>query len=145
MVIRQNGFKCCYMVGAVNPISGGLVGFCYTVLDTDVMNTFLRMMAQEIGYRKHVVLVIDNAGWHHSADLKVPANITLLPLPAYSPELNPIESLWGYMKENFLSGRVFETLDHVIEAGCDAFRRLNKEIIQSVCNRDLVAQLLSTN
>ena len=140
-LIRQNGFQCCYMIGAVEPIRGKHFGFCYTVLDTSVMNEFLRLLSQRAGSRKLIILVVDNAGWHDSAELKVPANILLLPLPPYSPELNPIENLWGYLKENFLSHRVYENLDDVIRIGCDVFKNLTKDVIQSVCHRNWVSEL----
>lgn len=107
------------------------------------MNEFLRLMSKRIGYKKHVIMVIDNAGWHSAKDLIIPSNITLHPLPPYSPELNPIENLWGYMKENILSARVFKDLDAVIKAGCDALTRLTKEVIKSVCHRDWILELSS--
>ena len=107
------------------------------------MNAFLRLLSRKAGSKKQIVLVVDNASWHDSDELKVPSNITLLPLPPYSPELNPIENLWGYLKENFLSGRVFKDLDAVIQAGCEAFKNLSKETIQSVCHRDWLDELYS--
>lgn len=131
------------MIGAVDPVKGKHFGFCYTILDTSVMNEFLRLLSRRLGKKKHVVLVVDNAGWHDSEDLKVPSNITLLPLPPYSPELNPIENLWGYLKENFLSGRVFKDEDAVIEAGCEVLKNLSPETVRSVCHRDWVSSLSS--
>lgn len=142
-MIRQNGFKCCYLIGAVDPVKGNHFGFCYTILNTSVMNEFLRLLSRRVGYRKHIVLVVDNAGWHDSAELKVPSNITLLALPPYSPELNPIENLWGYLKENFLSGRVFKDEDAVIAAGCEILRNLSPEEVRSVCHRDWVSAMCS--
>ena len=90
VVLRQNGFKCCYLIGAVEPNRGKHFGFCYTLLDTAVMNEFLRLLSKRVGSQKHIVLVVDNASWHDSEKLKIPGNITLFPLPPYSPELNPL-------------------------------------------------------
>jgi len=107
------------------------------------MNEFLRLLSKNVGNKNHIVLVVDNAGWHDSAELKVPGNITLLPLPPYSPELNAIENLWGYLKSNFLSGRVFKDEDAVIQAGCEVLRNLTKSEVQSVCHRSWVKALSS--
>jgi transposase len=131
------------MIGAVEPDKGKHFGFCYTILNTSVMNEFLRLLSRQVGSLKHIVLVVDNAGWHDSAELEVPTNITLLPLPPYSPELNPIENLWGYLKENFLSGRVFKDEEAVIQAGCEVLRNLTPEEVRSVCHRDWVSAISS--
>ena len=129
----QNGFKCAYLIGAVNPRTGRRVGWLSEKLDTDVMNAFLRDVSTRIDCHSHAVLVVDRASWHRSKTLAVPANITLLHLPPYCPELNPIERLWLYMKRNFLSGRIFKDLAEVMDAGKKAWQRLGKNIIRSIC------------
>jgi len=63
------------------------------------MQIFLNGLSKTIVKNKHVALIIDNAGWHNSHNLKVPKNITLIPLPPYSPELNPMECVWRWIKE----------------------------------------------
>ncbi len=60
---------------------------------------------------------MDRAGWHTTDKLKVPKNITIILLPSRSPELNPVENIWQYMRQNWLSNRVFETYDAIIDAG----------------------------
>ncbi len=73
----------------------------------------------------HAVLVLDGAGWHRSGGrLRVPANVTLLHLPPYSPELNPVETIWAYLRSNTLSNRVFDTYDTIVNACCDAWNWL---------------------
>jgi transposase len=66
----------------------------------------------------------DSAGWHGGNALVVPANLTLLPLPPYSPELNPIENLWQFLRHNFLNARVYDGYQAVLDACCDAWNRL---------------------
>ncbi|MBK8200784.1 MAG: transposase [Bdellovibrionales bacterium] len=78
-------------------------------------------------------MVVDGAGWHSAEELTVPKNITLLRLPPYSPELNPIEQVWGYLKSNFLSGRVFDGLEDIFDHGVRAWRQLNPEMVKSIC------------
>ena len=74
--------------------------------DTHTMQEFLERFAATIAEDEHVVMMLDRAGWHASGDLRVPDNITPVPLPAYSPELNPVERVWLYLKERFLSHRL---------------------------------------
>jgi transposase len=69
----------------------------------------------------------DRAGWHIAGDLCVPDNITLIQLPSYSPELNPVERIWLYLKERFLSHRLLADFDAIAEAACNAWNRLLAE------------------
>ncbi len=71
-------------------------------------------------------------------NLEVPDHITLLPLPPKSPELNPVENIWQYLRQNWLSNRVFEDYDAILEAGCQAWNRLidQPETIMSIGLRD---------
>ncbi len=66
-------------------------------------------------------MVLDQAGWHGSNALAVPANVTLVPLPAYSHELNPVERVWLYLKERFLSHRLLAYYDAIVDAACNAW------------------------
>ena len=68
----------------------------------------------------HAVLMLDQAGWHMSTQFVVPGNITLLPLPSRSPELNPTENIWQSMRENWLSNRVFADYDDIVAHCCNA-------------------------
>ncbi len=81
-------------------------------------------------------MVLDQAGWHGSNALAVPANVTLVPLPAYSPELNPVERVWLYLKERFLSHRLLDDYDAIVDAACNAWNRLlaETERIRSLCS-----------
>ena len=72
-------------------------------------------------------MILDQAGWHGSNALAAPANITLVPLPPYSPELNPVERVWLYLKERFLSHRLLADYDAVIDAASNACNRLVAE------------------
>jgi transposase len=69
----------------------------------------------------HAVIVLDGAGFHIAASLKIPENISLLKLPPYSPELNPVENIWEYLRGNILSNTVFDDYDHVVSKCCDAW------------------------
>lgn len=95
--------------------------------NTEAMQIFLDGFAATIGDDEHAAIVLDQAGWHGSNDLGVPANITLVPLPPYSPELNPVERVWLYLKQRFLSHRLLADYDAIVEAAATAWNRLTAE------------------
>lgn len=72
----------------------------------------------------HAVLLLDQAGWHLAADLIVPDNITILPLPPKCPELNPVENIWQFMRENWLSNRVFTSYENILDHCAHAWNKL---------------------
>ena len=91
------------------------------------MQAFLDAFAATIAKNEHVALVLDGAGWHSGKALRVPANITLVPLPAYSPELNPVERVWLYLKQRFLSMRLLNDYNAIVSAASKAWKRLCRE------------------
>ena len=111
-----------YIFGAICPAHGKAAGLVLPRCTTEAMTLHLAEISQAVAPGAHAVLLLDQAGWHVSRKLKVPSNITLLPLPAKAPELNPVENIWQYLRQNWLSNRVFETYEAIIEAACDAWR-----------------------
>ena len=83
------------------------------------------------------VLVLDGAGWHTSPRLRLPENISLLPLPRYAPELNPVENVWQFLRQNLLSHRVWDSYDAIVDACCHAWSTLmgTPEQIASITRR----------
>lgn len=104
-------------------------------VNTNAMQVFLDQVAASRPPDIHLVMVLDGAGWHQSKDLAVPNSVTLVVLPPYSPELNPVERVWLYLRERFLSLRLFETTEAIIDACCNAWNRLVAEQgrIRSLC------------
>jgi len=88
------------------------------------MSLHLAEISQAVAPDAHAVLIMDQAGWHTSTKLEVPGNITIVTLPPRSPELNPVENIWQFMRDNWLSNRVFTSYDDIIEHCCDAWNRL---------------------
>jgi transposase len=88
------------------------------------MNLHLAEIATEVAPGKHAILMLDQAGWHLSSRLIVPSNITILPLPAKCPELNPQENVWQFMRDNWLSNRVFKSYEDIVDHCCFAWNRL---------------------
>jgi transposase len=105
---------------------------------TQAMSEHLKEISQAVAPGAHAVLLLDRAGWHVSAKLDVPSNITLVPLPARAPELNPVETIWHYMRENWLSNRIFTSYTDILDHCCDAWTKLVDRpwLIMSIGLRD---------
>lgn len=104
----------------------------------DVMNKHLAEISQCVSHGAIALLILDGAGWHSSPQLIVPANIVLMPLPPYAPELNSVENIWEYLRSNFLSHCVWDTYEAILDACCDAWNALmaKSEIITSIGTRE---------
>ena len=92
--------------------------------DTDMMQLHLDEISRNVAKGAHAVLLLDRAGWHITSKLDMPENITPIFLPSRAPELNPVENVWQYLRQNWLSNTVFENYDAIVDAACDAWRKL---------------------
>jgi len=92
--------------------------------NTQGMALHLAEVSAAVAPGAHAVVLLDQAGWHGSVALAVPDNITLMPLPAKCPELNPQENVWQFMRDNWLSNRVFTSYDNILDHCCYAWNRL---------------------
>lgn len=100
-------------------------------VDTICMNVYLEELSKEI--KEDFILIMDGAGWHQSKNLIIPKNIQIILLPPYCPELNPVERLWRFVKDNTIKNKVFETLKDLENEICAFIVKLRSEDIQSVC------------
>ncbi len=127
-----------YIFGAICPARGKGAALVLPYANTEAMQMHLMEISRQIARKAHAVLLMDRAGWHTTDKLKVPKNITIILLPSRSPELNPVENIWQYIRGNWLSNRVFETYDAIIDAGCEAWNKLiaQPETITSIGMRD---------
>jgi transposase len=102
------------------------------------MNLHLVEISRNVAVGAHAVLLMDQAGWHLTPRLKVPDNISIVAIPSKSPELNPQENIWQFMRENWLSNRVFETYEDILDHCCDAWNKLvdQPDRIKSIGLRD---------
>ena len=130
---NQNGFLNSWIYGAIEPKSGKKFGLILPKLDSINMQIFLNKFSKTIHHKKHALLILDGSSAHKNGTLKVPKNITLHFLPPYSPELNPIERLWLFIKKNYLAFKIYDNIDKLIQVGADAWRKINSKIVQSVC------------
>lgn len=113
-----------YIFGAICPKDGKGAALVLPRCNTESMNLHLAEIATEVAPGKHAVLMLDQAGWHMAKALRIPKNITLLPLPPKSPELNPVENLWQFMRDNLLSNRIFDSYSQLLELCCRAWNTI---------------------
>ena len=106
--------------------------------NSEAMQLHLDEIATKVTPGAHAILILDQAGWHGAKDLKVPSNISLLPLPPRSPELNSQENIWQFMRQNWLSNRIFKSFDDIVDHCCYAWNTLIDQPwkIMSIAYRD---------
>ena len=108
------------------------------------MNLHLIEISSRVAPDAHAVITMDGAGWHRQGRrLQVPHNISILLLPPYSPELNPQENVWQYLRQNYLANRVFDTYEAIVDACCDAWNKLTNQpaTITSIATRQWALQV----
>jgi len=115
-----------YVFAAVAPEAGRMTSLILPTADTAMMNLFLEHVAKTFA-DYFIVMQLDQAGWHEAKDLKIPGNIRLIPQPAYSPELNPVEHLWEHLREKHFPNFACSSLDEVIDKLCEGLTQLESE------------------
>jgi transposase len=138
-MVRDNRHDSAYLFGAICPARGVGAAIIMPSVNTEAMNEHLREIATQIDPGAHAVLVLDGAGWHQAGgELSVPDNITLLSLPPYAPELNPMENVWEFLRSNRLCALIWETYDTIIKACRDAWNFLidDPDRIRSIGTRE---------
>jgi len=143
--VRQTEYEYLWVLGAVCPETGRSEGLLSPRLNTDVVQAFLDEFSRTIAADEQAVLLWDGAGFHTSGKLRVPDNINVVQLPAYSPELNPMENLWHYLKSHYWSNRAYADYEELEEAAIDAWRTavLDPDLMKTVCNAPYLKRALS--
>ena len=131
-----------YIFGAICPARGVGAALVLPKCNTEAMNLHLKEISVAVAPEAHAILIVDQAGWHFSKALESPDNITLLALPSKSPELNPVENIWQFMRENWLSNRIFKSYNDIVDHCCFAWNQLIDQPwrIMSIGLRDLAYQ-----
>ena len=125
--IADQRYTFAYIYGAVEPGTDNAFALVLPEVNTTSMQLYIDSFAKTIGADEHVALFLDQAGWHAANDLVFPDTITPMPLPPYSPELNPVERVWEFLKERFLSHRLHDDYEAIVEAACIAWNKLTGE------------------
>lgn len=110
--------------------------------NTECMNVLLEEMSKQY-LEDDILMVCDGAAWHKSNAMKVPENITLLNIPPYTPEMNPIEQIWRELRTQGFRNEVFQTLEKVVDRLCETINNLSPEMISSITCRDWIYKIFN--
>lgn len=133
-------YESAYIFGAVCAASDKGAALVMPYANTQAMQEHLQEISRCVAKGAHAVVLMDGAGWHKAGELNVPENLTIMFIPPYSPELNPVENIWQFLRQNYLSNRVFETYEDILDACCNAWNTLTAETgrITSIVEREWV-------
>ena len=137
--VRDCRHESAYLFGAICPDRAVGAAIVMPWVSSEAMTLHLAEISKQVSAGAHALLVCDGAGWHQpGVRLVVPDNITLLHLPPYAPELNPMENVWAYLRGNALSMTVWESYTAIVDACCSAWNGLMRdaERITSITTRD---------
>ena len=137
--MRDNRRDSVYLFGAVCPDRAVGAAVIMPAANSEAMTIHLAEIGTQVAPGAHAVVLCDGAGWHQTGgDLTLPCNLSLLPIPPYSPELNPMENVWDYLRGNQLSHKIWDTYDDIVQACAKAWRFLINEPdrIRSIAHRD---------
>ncbi len=130
-----------HLFAAARPATGEAFALVLPQVSTAAMSEFLARFAAALAEDEHAVMVADRAGWHTARRLVVPSNVTLVWLPPYSPQLNPVERLWLFLRERHLSHRLLDDYDAIVDALCRAWNALTPERIRSLTRYPYLEQV----
>ena len=128
LMVRDNRHDSAHLFGAMCPARGVGAAIIMPAVNTEAMNEHLKEISAQVAQGSHAVLVLDGAGWHQAGrTLIVPDNMTLVPLPPYAPELNPMENVWEYLRANKLCALVWDSYEAIVAACRDAWTFLTND------------------
>lgn len=138
--VRQNGREWLYVLMAVCVGTGAASALIMPELNTGVLNLFLEQFSRGLPAGVHAVLIWDGAGYHTGGDLVVPGNVSLIQLPPYSPELNPVENFWHYLRAHHWSNREYEGYEGLEKEAVRSLRAVCGDAgrLKNICNSDYV-------
>lgn len=125
--VIDHRYASAWLHAAVRPGTDEAFALVMPEVSAAAMQVFLDGFAATLPQGVHAALLLDGAGWHIANDITVPAAVSLIFLPPYAPQLNPVERIWLYLRERFLSLRLFADLGAIIDGCCDAWNRLIAE------------------
>ena len=134
---KDQRYENAYLFGAVCPARDTGIALIMPHADTEAMQMHIDAISRAAAPGAHALVILDQAGWHTTSKLELPDNLSLVPLPPACPELNAAENIWQYLRQTYLSNRVFPTYAAIIDACQDAWRKLLAETgrIASIATR----------
>jgi len=137
-VVRQRQFLSTYIFGACCPDKDKSCGLILPRVDTDMMQMHLQEISKKVDKGFHALILVDRASWHTTEQIQIPKNITFIPLPPYSPELNPMEQLWQQLRKIKLSNAAYDGYEEIVAAAVEAWTTFTDQsgAVQRLCSRD---------
>ena len=137
-VVRQRQFLSTYIFGACCPAKDKACGLILPRVGTDMMQLHLQEISKKVDDGHHALMLVDRASWHTTEQIQLPKNITLMPLPPYSPELNPMEQVWQQLRKIKLSNACYKDYEEILSAAVEAWTTFtDKEgVVNRLCSRD---------
>jgi hypothetical protein len=138
-MVRDSRHDNAYIFGAICPGRGVGAAVITPTANTECMSLHLAEISTQVASGSIAAVICDGAGWHaQGGALTIPGNVVLVPLPPYSPELNAMENVWGYLRGNKLSAGVWDSYEEIVDACAEAWNWLmaDPERIRSIGSRD---------
>lgn len=134
---RQQQFEYAYVFGAICPAQKQAAGIVMPYANTQAMQLHLKEISNHVPLDRHAVIIMDKAAWHTTKKLDSPNNISLLFLPPVSPELNPVEQVWNWLRQHEWSNRVFKNFDDIVEVCSETWNAFTQlpDLIASIGHR----------
>ena len=129
-----------YAYGAVEPKTGENFFLILPYCNTDCMNVFLAELAKAYP-NDCIMLICDGAMWHKANSLIIPEQISLIFIPPYTPEMNPIEQIWKEIRKRGFRNEIFQTLEKVVDRLCEVIQKLPASVIQSITGRQWILSM----
>lgn len=138
--MKQQQFAYGYLFGAVCPATGQTEALITPLVNKEMMIQHLSQISKATPDGRHAVVIVDGAGWHTVDTAQPFSNVTLIKLPPYSPELNPIEQVWSWIRQHCLSNKVFSGYEDIVEQVSSAWNRFIGDIgrVKRMCFRDWI-------
>lgn len=136
--IRQQQFQYVHIFGAVCPANGKTEAIISPFMNTLAMTEHLTLISQATESGRHALVIADGASWHNNKALEGINNVSIIKLPPYSPELNPIEQVWQWLRQNELANQAFKGYEDIVQKVSDAWNIFREDIarVKSICTRD---------
>ena len=131
-----------YVYGAVDPMDGESFFLVMPYCNTECMQVFLNQLRSTFP-DDVIVLVCDGAAWHKSGTLEVPEGMSILHIPPYTPEMNPIEQIWRELRTRGFRNEVFATLEKVVDRLCKTINHLSRHTVMSITQREWIKDIFN--
>jgi len=140
LAIKQQQFEYAYFFGAVCPANGATEALITPIMNKNIMREHLALISKRTESGRHAVLVVDGASWHQVYLADEFDNLTIIKLPPYSPELNPMEQVWQWMRQHELANRCFKNYDDIVEQCSRAWKVFISDVerVKNLCWRDWI-------